>query len=596
MASITRWARLEPRCRDAEMRDALHATVHDPLWLLARQWQLGEFAAHDGGAVATARIQVDCAPLTRYRPGGADGDAEVHPYDARTRPLEAVVEAEAPHEVEHETRDLRSAAEAGLRFAKALRARGVGDYVGAYRQRYPIERPDEAEGRHLGADVERFLAVMSGRSIDGFGLHRDLAGQPRSDDGALAELPAEPTIAEDDRVAVAEAAGRWLDWYERLHGPAARPPSAWVPARMTYRFATSATTRDGEVALEASDHPGGRIDWYAFDHAPGAALDVVSGAVPGADGAEPDGAPHTIVTTVLPTQVQYRGMPTSSWWEMEDARADFGAIETSPEDLARLLFVDLAITYGNDWLLIPVDVPYGSVCTVRSLVVTDTFGRRTLIRHHVEVDGDGRWRMFQLARRDDSGGGHPDDRMLLVAPTLPTILHGPTVEEVLLRRDEIANLAWAIERTVPDALGRPADRTAPSTTGADGNEEGPDAQAPYVYRPTTGVPDHWFPLVPVPGASPGSVRLVRGRMHVHADEPAPAPQGTLLRPGGPLALFEEHVPRAGARITRRDEYARWSDGSTHLWRARRRWIGGGEAWSGLRHDVVERSDRDERQR
>jgi hypothetical protein len=34
---------LEPRSRDAEMRTTLQARVYDPLWLLARQWQLGEF-------------------------------------------------------------------------------------------------------------------------------------------------------------------------------------------------------------------------------------------------------------------------------------------------------------------------------------------------------------------------------------------------------------------------------------------------------------------------------------------------------------------------------------------------------------------------
>ena len=582
MASITSWTRLEPRCRDAEMRDALQATVHDPLWLLARQWQLGEFKAHDGGAVATARIQVECAPLHRYRPGDADSDSEVHPYDARTQPLEALVEAEAPNEVEHQRSDLRAAAEAGLRFEQALRGHDVGDYIGAYRQRYPIERPEGSGGRELAADARRFLAVMTGRSIDGARLYHDLAGQPRTDDGALTELPADPEIAADDRVAVTAAASRWLDWYERLHGAPAQSPSAWVPERMTHQFATSASTREGEVTLEASDHPGGRLDWYAFDHAPDATL--------GGGGSEPAEAPHRVVTTVLPTQVQYRGMPSSSWWEMEDARADFGAVQTSQEDLARMLFVDLAITYGNDWLLIPVEVPVGSLCQIRSLIITDTFGRRTLIRHHAEIDGDRPWRMFQLSSRDAAGDQNPAERMLLVAPTLPGSLHGPDVEEVLLRRDTIASLAWAIERTVPGALGRPLDRTAASTRATDGTDEGADAQAPYVYQLATDVPDHWFPLVPVPGSSPGSVRLVRGRMHAPRDEPASEPEGTLLRPGGPLALFDEDVPRAGARIARRDEYARWSDGSTHLWRARRRSKGGGEAWSGLRYDVVERTD------
>lgn len=581
MVSITSWMRLEPRCRDEQMRDGLQATVHDPLWLLARQWQLGEFAAHDGGAVVTARIQVECAPLTRYRPGPADCDAEAHRYDTRKEPLEAVVEGEAPQEAAAGPADLRAAAEAGLRFAQMLRHHGVGDYTDAYRQRYPIEPADDTGGREPGDDVTRFLAVVAGRGIDGARLYDDLAGQSRTSDGAVAELPADPPIADGDRDTVAAVAGRWLDRYERLHGAPDRPPSAWVPERMTHRFAASAATSDGELVLEAPEHPGGRLDWYAFDHAPDAALRN--------DSDEADEQPREIVTTTLPSPVHYRGMPTSRWWEMEDARADFGSVETGPEDLARMLFVDLAITYGNDWLLIPVEVDAGSLCRIRSLVVTDTFGRRTLIRHHADVDESDAWRMFRLSRRDAAGDGHPADRTLLVAPTLPGSPHGPRLEEVLLRRDNIANLAWAIERTVPGALGNPLDRTATSAGGTAGTDEERDPQAPYVYRLATDVPDHWFPLVPVPGDQPGSVRLVRGRMRTAEGEPPAQPWGTLLRPGERLALFDEEVPRAGVRVTRRDERARWSDGSTHQWRARRAFVGGGEAWSGLRYDIVEPS-------
>jgi hypothetical protein len=40
MASIVR---LEPRTDCPEMQDSLQARIHDPLWLLARQWQFGEF-------------------------------------------------------------------------------------------------------------------------------------------------------------------------------------------------------------------------------------------------------------------------------------------------------------------------------------------------------------------------------------------------------------------------------------------------------------------------------------------------------------------------------------------------------------------------
>ena len=58
--SITSWVRLEPRSHDATMREGIRARVYDPLWLLARQWQVGEFEGEDSrlaGAGAMARAQ-----------------------------------------------------------------------------------------------------------------------------------------------------------------------------------------------------------------------------------------------------------------------------------------------------------------------------------------------------------------------------------------------------------------------------------------------------------------------------------------------------------------------------------------------------------
>lgn len=49
MTSITTWVRLEPRARDRDLRAGSEARIADPLWLLARQWQLGELAGVDAG-------------------------------------------------------------------------------------------------------------------------------------------------------------------------------------------------------------------------------------------------------------------------------------------------------------------------------------------------------------------------------------------------------------------------------------------------------------------------------------------------------------------------------------------------------------------
>ncbi len=94
MGSITSWVRLEPRCRDDEMNEAVHARIYDPLWMLARQWQAAEFQGEDTGSPVLARWRADSAPITRYYAGAIKKDTSISAprYDAKTMPLEALVE------------------------------------------------------------------------------------------------------------------------------------------------------------------------------------------------------------------------------------------------------------------------------------------------------------------------------------------------------------------------------------------------------------------------------------------------------------------------------------------------------------------------
>src|SRR5512139_2066894 len=95
--SITSWMRLEPRSRDAEMNTSLQARVYDPLWLLARQWQLGEFQGEDNGSPVMARWRAETAQLTRYYSGAIPPNTKVDAlsYDVNRMPLETLVEREA---------------------------------------------------------------------------------------------------------------------------------------------------------------------------------------------------------------------------------------------------------------------------------------------------------------------------------------------------------------------------------------------------------------------------------------------------------------------------------------------------------------------
>src|SRR3954470_19886045 len=86
--AITTWNRLEARPRSQTFERALKAEVRDALWMLTKQWQMGEFRGSDAGSPVFAKLLFETTRLTKYR-AGADGAAEL--FDS-TVPLEAKVE------------------------------------------------------------------------------------------------------------------------------------------------------------------------------------------------------------------------------------------------------------------------------------------------------------------------------------------------------------------------------------------------------------------------------------------------------------------------------------------------------------------------
>src|SRR5688572_11301010 len=85
--TVTYWNRLEGRPRKDDFDRALKAEVRDALWMLTKQWQLGEFQGDDAGWPVFAKIHMHTSELTKYKP--ATGG--VLPFDQDT-PLEATVE------------------------------------------------------------------------------------------------------------------------------------------------------------------------------------------------------------------------------------------------------------------------------------------------------------------------------------------------------------------------------------------------------------------------------------------------------------------------------------------------------------------------
>ena len=94
MASITTFSRLEPEPQRPDVSAGASAPVQDPMWLLARQWQLGEFAGHDGGTPVLARWRGVAARPTRFVAGPIPPDTPMQAprFDALAAPLDERLE------------------------------------------------------------------------------------------------------------------------------------------------------------------------------------------------------------------------------------------------------------------------------------------------------------------------------------------------------------------------------------------------------------------------------------------------------------------------------------------------------------------------
>jgi hypothetical protein len=281
--------------------------------------------------------------------------------------------------------------------------------------------------------------------------------------------------------------------------------------------------------------------------------------------------------------VNFAGLPASRFWELEDARIAYGLVPVGPTDIAQLLMVEYASSYGNDWFIVPMTMPVGSVTRVDSLVVTDTFGVRNLIR----PIGDPALPtpFFSMWQPSFFGSSTHAVNRFFLPPTLPRTLDSGPLEEVMLLRDEMANVAWAIEYTVENPLERPTIRYESSDAAP------PPAVSTTVprYVLATTVPINWIPLLPVQpdpaAANPKLSRLRRGRV-VQTSGPPSHAVGDLLNSSSELLLYDEEVPRDGVRLTRQRRMTRWTDGSTWVWTSFRNQVGRGEGRSALEFDRV----------
>lgn len=514
---IDRYYRLESRPGDQDLQNGFAARVHDPLWLLARQWQMGEHQ----GENASSPVRIEC-DVTRTPIDAVNGDPA---FDPTVVPAEALVESELD-----DWWTIGRRIRAGDTFKDNAAVAGVA----ALRLANPPP------------PYEAFTGRLDGRAI---WRARTRLHIPDAAFGA-------------DR-------------------PPADSPSAWSSTRLNYnmRFETA------ERPLDVVDHRGGPMDWYSADAATDAPL--------------PDPAPAPF-DPAIPAPLEYPGAPHSRFWEIEDANVDIGGYPPDTAHFATMLLVDLIYSHGDDWFLFPVTAKAGHVVTIRSVTVTDAFGRNYSSK---DMDGDAPRYPGLLPPKDFSifkCDGLAEASLVLWPVAESPIESGP-IERVQFATDEHSNVLWALERIVDS---REVVRVQPAADAAHPLYPPPapvtnlQGQREYNYLPGSGVETHWHPYSLDWDALGGPAYVLGGLADysLQLPRPLPRPEADALKVTATSLKLHRitaaSMASGGIELERRWQLARDMEGRPVLWVQRQHRILRSPPARPIRFDVMEETARE----
>jgi hypothetical protein len=598
----TAWSRLEGRPRSNNFDRALKAEVRDALWMLAKQWQMGEFQAEDAGSPVVAKICTAVSHLQTYQAG----NNAVQKFD-NDIPFEAKVEQRAfPFSTLQQDLSLDLRLIMGRRWTQLLKEAGLWNTTKSFfLDHYGFKNPDptnEADALICAhPEVWQQYAAVAGRVIDGGKLFLELKANKLPHYYDRVDFP---LTTDHDKFDKAET--KFKDWFTDLfYQPDDPVNNAWASSHLEYQFSISTNDGVSQKRMHAEEYYQGHLDWYNLD------VDKKTTNA-GEMNDAPVIAPRKTVQSIIPAPVMFEGMPNTRWWAFEDSRVNYSYIKPDTTDLPKLIMMEFGLIYANDWYLIPYKIPVASLTKIKGLTLTNSFGENFWIDAAGKGDDNDwtRWNMFSMMV--DSDIPSPADTDLLLLPTVAKIQEGQPVEEVMFVRDEMANMVWAIETVVPLASGFSKSGfeaaaeyhsylqklindsvliVSPIVPIKDGDEE-----ANIRYEIMNSIPENWIPFIPahVKGSN-RETQLQRAAMPriLEADTAKPdkiRPRSSLLQEGlkdhKAYFIHEEEVPRSGVIVEQSYQRTRWNNGKVFVWFGVRKTTGRGEGSSGLGFDRI----------
>ena len=564
--SLPQWSRLEARPRGTDLTPSLKAQLRDPLWLLCRQWQLGEFEGDDCGTPVYSDLDYDCSsiqsqqvplnPLISAQPVFNDNDPGLKSLDVRIQMAEMWI------------RIISSDAQLKILVSKF--------------SSNPLYRLREDAGLLQDEAGFGMLEFYKDRYFDGYLFYKDLK--------RFNAFPATQRALLNVKFAM------FTQWYKRTYFQDEKFNN-WNNSNLEYQYSFIVNEKTEEstsvlstktIAIAEFYEP--VPEWYHLkiksQQNKASTPALLSGIKTLRYAKNSPG-----LKKLIPSSLRFAGMPESRFWAFEEGGTNLAAIGADTLDLGRIALLEFGLIYSNDWSIMPLKAPLGSIMQIRSLKITDSFGKEQTIQATDQGNSNSwnSWAYFSMDMVKTGNRGKTDPSMPLLA-VIGQPMQGEPLEEVVFQMDEMANLVWAIEKTV----------TSPSGGSKEGRSQQKERKrqqgTDWKYEPQSQVPLHWIPFAALQSDTKQWVYR-RGKMLSETGEKI-YPQTSLLRKGlssgntvqQVFDIVNHELCREGIQLKLRYNYGRWLNGEIYLWKAIQKETGGGEGSSGLAFDQMVNTD------
>ncbi len=258
--------RIEPYVRNVNednINNALSMAIHDPLWMLARQWQFGEFEGNDAGSAILAKLKAKKTKVNQlYNP---EKSGEV--INTKDLPLEPMVEA-LPIEIDWQAR-VESAHYflSMLQFNTGIKT-NLAKLKSELLNNFPLEDlsqqltddlSSEEKLEHLKTACKKDLFVYvdnyQNKIFDGYKLYLWCVNHITK-----SKKTSKKSLSKDD-LAIVEMLKEYVVWFEKKYH--LEPNKYWKPEALNYRFGVKATA--DATNLVADNYDSGKLSWFSFE-------------------------------------------------------------------------------------------------------------------------------------------------------------------------------------------------------------------------------------------------------------------------------------------------------------------------------------------